>query len=116
MAKKRKSETPPAASSLARSGSGLADTGASAAGMAAMSRSYYESKCALNTLPTEMPVDGMAARHVQATIVDQHELDFPEKLNTSSYVRVRVLVRRRRREFYPRRSASSRSRKRRTSL
>ena len=32
--------------------------------------------------------DGMAARHVQATIVDQHELDFPEKLNTSSYVTV----------------------------
>jgi glutamate decarboxylase len=56
--------------------------------MAPTSRPYYESKFALNELPTEMPTDGMAARHVQATIVDQHELDFPEKLNTSSYVTV----------------------------
>ena len=77
-----------AASPLVRTGSGLADTGPRQSGMAPTSRPYYESKFALNELPTEMPTDGMAARHVQATIVDQHELDFPEKLNTSSYVTV----------------------------
>ena len=77
-----------AASPLVRTGSGLADSGEAVSGMAPTSRPYYESKFALNELPTEMPTDGMAARHVQATIVDQHELDFPEKLNTSSYVTV----------------------------
>ena len=54
MAKKRKSETPPAASPLARSGSGLADSGEAVSGMAPTSRPYYESKFALNELPTEV--------------------------------------------------------------
>lgn len=54
--------------------------------MAPTSRPYYESKFALNELPTEMPTDGMAARHVQATIVDQHELDFPEYASASCRV------------------------------
>ena len=59
MAKKRKSETAPAASPLVRTGSGLADTGPRQSGMAPTSRPYYESKFALNELPTEMPTDGM---------------------------------------------------------
>ena len=86
MAKKRKSETAPAASPLVRTGSGLADTGPRQSGMAPTSRPYYESKFALNELPTEMPTDGMAARHVQATIVYQHELDFPEHASVSRRV------------------------------
>ena len=41
MAKKRKSETAPAASPLVRTGSGLADTGPRQSGMAPTSRPYY---------------------------------------------------------------------------
>ena len=44
-----------AASPLVRTGSGLADTGPRQSGMAPTSRPYYESKFALNELPTEMP-------------------------------------------------------------
>ena len=42
MAKKRKSETAPAASPLVRTGSGLADTGPRQSGMAPTSRPYYD--------------------------------------------------------------------------
>mmetsp|Transcript_9973 Transcript_9973/g.30205 ORF Transcript_9973/g.30205 Transcript_9973/m.30205 type:complete len:512 (-) Transcript_9973:91-1626(-) len=52
------------------------------------SRPYYDSVYVLGELPKELPVEGMSARHVASTIIDQHELDFPEKLNTSSYVTV----------------------------
>ena len=44
-----------AASPLVRTGSGLADSGEAVSGMAPTSRPYYESKFALNELPTEMP-------------------------------------------------------------
>ena len=33
-------------------------------------------------------ISSNSAGHVASTIIDQHELDFPEKLNTSSYVTV----------------------------
>ena len=52
------------------------------------SRPYYESIDVVRELPVVLPPDGMSARHVKCTIVDQHVLDFPEKLNTSSYVTV----------------------------
>ena len=45
-----------AASPLVRTGSGLADSGEAVSGMAPTSRPYYESKFALNELPTEMPM------------------------------------------------------------
>ena len=50
-----------------RTGSGLADSGEAVSGMAPTSRPYYESKFALNELPTEMLRGGDAAslmRHI----------------------------------------------------
>ena len=67
MAKKRKSETAPAASPLVRTGSGLADSGEAVSGMAPTSRPYYESKFALNELPTEMPTDGKELKRADGT-------------------------------------------------
>jgi len=49
---------------------------------------YASSMCIPGPGPKKMPEEGMTARHAKTTILDQHTLDFKERLNTSSYVNV----------------------------